>query len=589
MKKIFLLACCFQITFWSCKRPTDNLKININPDLIKYVAMVEVKDMTTRKGITVNPKINFSGRDGEFVYSVDGTKKFKVQDGKFQIGIHPDIEPRSPLDTVKFTIELDGGNSYIPVSVEVNITKDQFTQQVNAKMLNINNPPPGITVKKQTLLLNNGELITSNVLKAKTTEDSTYFDDGMTTVVLPKGTSFYYYYWKQVEGVGKVPVWEEKTSIETVNGEPREVTSRVLGYYEEQKVNYYNYEKRKYTGDKIEFYTLYRSSDVNYAVSPDYSGYPGMNPSIKLLTGETVPKDELLYKSAVRQKLYYLDFIGTITENGVSRRINISPDSASKWFVSYVLDENVINPVTNMPIAEGDSVEVSLDLTNGITRRAEVKKANGQLRLETQNIEAGYYYKAPYIYKFGFDFDLAFNANDIPDPENMEAYLSMDNVFGMYVKPYGYKINYSGKISSATPITPAGSIQVRYWGLEVKKTPLSSFSYTGGVFTSLPYLGELTTWDFTLDCGERKYKPTYTGSIEYSPYKGGYSYFMARVENGIWKTRGLDLNRNYHFQGYGYSPKGRLLNINRDFTVKPMNIVIEELEGRSICDEFEGK
>src|SRR5690606_33628715 len=156
-----------------------------------------------------------------------------------------------------------------------------------------------------------------------------------------------------------------------------------------------------------------------------------------------------------------------------------------------------------------------------------IKKANGQLRVETQNFEAGYYYKAPYVYPFSFDLDLSFDKETLPDPENAYGILKLSEIFATTVSPGGYG-KVSGKFLSVLPIAPSGSIEIFYWNSSVKSTQLSSFSYTGGLFNPLPNLGNLTIWDFSIDCGERKYKPTYTGSIYYSPSKG-YSYFMARV------------------------------------------------------------
>jgi len=587
MKKLLIILLLAAVFFPGCKKPTEGLTLNISPDVIKYIAVIDLKDLATDDPVSGSLNVSFSGQDGDYIYNTKGTKKFEVKNGKLVIGLGPQREP-SGSDTVKFTMNISG-DDYLPLSVEGIFTEGQLVHHMREQLLNINHPPEGITIKKETYTLSNGRITGTGILQAKPAGDSVYYDDGLSTVVLPEGTSFYYYKRIQngtAEGTRMVPVWKDVTHPESHNGVVNNVTDRIFDGYEEEKYTYpvYTYVKETFTGNEVTVYAIYYNdtNSVGYRTVPDADKifYPA-NP-VHLYDGTTAQNQaELLFRSAAAKRLYDVQFVAKVGSNS----INVSPDQASEWFTSLVIPPSTINPRTGQPVVAGDSIEVGVDLENGITKRAVIYEVNGQLRVENQYGMVGYYYVAPYQADYDVDVDGTYSDDDFPDRENLRTFISIPNVGGFSIYSGG-SVSYSGTIYASTPIPTDASFTTYYWG-SLKSGQLSGLSGSISPFQP-PFsrqLEGLSEWNFNLNCGSRKtYTPTYfASSVQYTGPQNGS--FDANVQDGHWKTRGLRLNAEYHFSGKGFSNTvGGSVSSERTYTIYPVNDITDE--GTGLCHEL---
>ncbi|MDE1191261.1 MAG: hypothetical protein PW786_03875 [Arachidicoccus sp.] len=569
-------------TISSCKKPTDGIGLSITTgDVIKYSVMVKIKDAANSG--TVPPKLNVSvtGQDADYIYDFSGHKNFTVYNGQIQFIIDPARTPSS--GTVDFYVQVSAPG-YLPALQEVTVTPSRLTQEVDIKLTNINTPPAGTKIASASFKLSGGALPSTSILKlqqntsssttkstgnesnkttiqsikqntyAVNTNDTTYYDDGLTSVVLPKGTTFYYYKWRQTGTVSVVDtVKNSKIEIDSsasANGTTK-VYVRLVTYY-----NYYSYnypvgvwDTIKYTGDTIQVFTTYNTSntDINYSAYQYYGEVPDV-PGISLLSGGTYPEDELLYKSAVSKRLSNISFYGKL--NG--SLIVISPSSSYRWFTSFAINTNFVNPITNKKIQAGDSLEIGIDPVTYHTIRQVVKAAHGQLRAQIQSTDMGIYYHAPYITAYNYTFTSALTA--VPDLENASCYLNLGVLsvsipgsnFGSYV--------YNGKICSASPITTSTpKVNYYYWN-----QPAGTIAYSNSmnVFSGFQAPGNpvskfnITIFPQNSNSGKPiGYQPS--GYVYCYAYAHSTSYYgVAYIENGTWETKIYDGSGLPRIQGY---------------------------------------
>ncbi|MES2455698.1 MAG: hypothetical protein V4594_09170 [Bacteroidota bacterium] len=76
----------------ACEKPTENIKIILDTDVIKYTAMVSVTDAQTGNPID-GATIAVSGQGAPNIYELSGKKEIKLSSGMVTIGLHPDVTP----------------------------------------------------------------------------------------------------------------------------------------------------------------------------------------------------------------------------------------------------------------------------------------------------------------------------------------------------------------------------------------------------------------------------------------------------------------------------------------------------------------
>ncbi|MEI8280153.1 MAG: hypothetical protein WCG87_10345 [Bacteroidota bacterium] len=562
----FLACIAFAITMnIHCKNPMTNISYAINTNIFKYTADIKVIDMTTGS-IPANVQITISGKDANSVYDIAGRRDFILHDGKLEFAINPALEPTT-ANPIEFDIDLST-DGYLPTSTHIIISKNQFVQKQLIKMLNYANPPGNLAIKTQVYSLTDGYIKNHAILKFSKTSstDSVYFDDGLTSVVLPDSTEFYYYKDSLATTIATRRVYLPYTVL-------LDTTSKAEGYSETAIAqphdnNYYTTEsiqitnrylvKAKYTGADIRVICLYSTgTDISLGYS---SNETAIGPQINLLDGSTANSDKLLYATAVQKKLVDIYFIGKV--NG--KNITISPKQNKRWFTSFVINPTIINPITHTAVQAGDSIEVGIDYNTNTTKREVISSVNGQLRVESQSTDMGYYYAAPYEYPFHFTFNDYLDSSQlyIPDVENLWARWTLKlslSPYAFFSKSFDPQSGQNssndmiGRWYSKTPITiDSANIAVWYWGKELKYQNTTGSGWYGNynIYTP-PYLFTLQpAVDFTLMlvCSEKKIMPNFHGAI-YSSVDN--FYFYCNLNNGRWKTRGVQQGKTYSINGEG--------------------------------------
>ena len=185
MKKVFIaLLALGSMVFTQCTKPTDGFTISINPDVFDNVVAVKFYDAATPGVAPTNVKLTITGDDAQSIYEISGYKQFNVVDGVISLGLLPKAAPTEGKPAI-FVINAEA-EGYLPVRVPVTILQGQVTKLVTVSMVNLDNPPPGVTVVQKTTALTGSAIGTAESIATPTGSGSNVG----TALELPTGTTF---------------------------------------------------------------------------------------------------------------------------------------------------------------------------------------------------------------------------------------------------------------------------------------------------------------------------------------------------------------------------------------------------------------
>ncbi|WP_407431229.1 hypothetical protein [Arcticibacter sp.] len=151
MKKIFYLSLItFISVFAACKNPTDDITIIIEPNVFNYSTAIKVEDVAGN-ALPTGLKVEISGPDADAIYTMSGTKDFKVQDGYIYTNVDPHRDPTAN-NPIEFSVKVSG-DAILDVNIPFEVNSGQSFQMKPIKILNLNNPPVGAAVSKPVVTL----------------------------------------------------------------------------------------------------------------------------------------------------------------------------------------------------------------------------------------------------------------------------------------------------------------------------------------------------------------------------------------------------------------------------------------------------
>jgi hypothetical protein len=116
------------LSVFSCKKPTENIKVIVDTDVLKYTAFIRVIDAAT--GLApVNAKIEIGGAAAGNIYEISGKKTINLVQGITTIGVGPAANPTTASPVVcTANITAPG---YTAVAKTITFTADKNQQVVN--------------------------------------------------------------------------------------------------------------------------------------------------------------------------------------------------------------------------------------------------------------------------------------------------------------------------------------------------------------------------------------------------------------------------------------------------------------------------
>ncbi len=587
MKKInilFFLAITFLLV--DCKNPLKNIKLYINANYYHYTVTMSLVDASI-PNLHPNAKITIGGPNASSVYDRGGNKKFIVSGGMVDFTVSPaaNVQPTASNPLI-FYVNISAPG-YLPVTKVVTISSTDNNQRYTVRLLSStpdNNPHDGISVGGRTIGQSAGGGVSTPGYAGTRTTSGTMSDDSLSSynvgLYLPMGTTFYYY--KDADGNPVGTKVSQLTHDSTVVFGDAAISYRpITGYYQEEDTTSHlrTLSKVAYLGS-IQVRYLYK--DRTLFPPLNYSIYPFGTTANKITIQDlnSVYENNLVFTSAVMQRLIGVYFVGTLSDGS---QINISPDASFDWKISYKINPTLHNPNTGMPYAAGDSIETGINYGEGnypieipgistFTPSLTLKStksyvrltSTGQLRVESQSTDAGYYKQGiSQSYSYTYDGSVQTNqadANYIPDPENLTGYAVIKFISGASQDKFTSVINPGDNKTLAGTVTvpltggvtPVISAQayVNYWGGLVKGDstgvmPSSTYKiFQAGTFSNPAYLHDTMSFYYTFGCDTRIIQPMFNGQMKYINSTGDSSFFNCNIVGGYWKTRGINIGQN---------------------------------------------
>ncbi|MNK06404.1 hypothetical protein D3C87_243000 [compost metagenome] len=128
----------------ACGKPTEDIKIVVDTDIIKYTALIQVTDAQTGNPAPANASIAAVGENAANIYEISGKKDIKLVQGMVTIGLHPNIVPTSqnPLNA---TVEITA-SGYTTQRKSITFTSAVKQQTVQIGISRVGNTAPPIVI-----------------------------------------------------------------------------------------------------------------------------------------------------------------------------------------------------------------------------------------------------------------------------------------------------------------------------------------------------------------------------------------------------------------------------------------------------------
>ncbi len=137
------------LAFFSCKKPTENIKLVVDTDIIKYTAMLNVRDAHTGDAAPADATITIIGEAAPNVYELSGKKNIKLAAGMVTIGLHPNIVPTADKPMM-VTVEITA-SGYNKATKQVTFTAAQKQQVLDIDITKVGSGTPPVIPTPQPI------------------------------------------------------------------------------------------------------------------------------------------------------------------------------------------------------------------------------------------------------------------------------------------------------------------------------------------------------------------------------------------------------------------------------------------------------
>ncbi|WP_157255424.1 hypothetical protein [Pedobacter sp. Leaf216] len=130
------------LTLAACTKPTENIKIVVDTDVIKYTALINVTDGENGNPAPANATITLSGAAAQDIYELSGNKEIKLSSGIVTIGLRPTIAPTAD-QPINVNVEINAPG-YNKEARQVIFKAENKQQVVNIQLTKIGSTTPPI-------------------------------------------------------------------------------------------------------------------------------------------------------------------------------------------------------------------------------------------------------------------------------------------------------------------------------------------------------------------------------------------------------------------------------------------------------------
>lgn len=118
--------------FFGCTKPTKDIKIVVDANVIKYSAMINVTDAANSSVVPAGLTIKVSGQDADAIYEISGKKNYTFAGGIISLGPSPTRVP-TESNPVKFTVTISAAG-YTSITQNIQIDANEVQQVVSVSL-----------------------------------------------------------------------------------------------------------------------------------------------------------------------------------------------------------------------------------------------------------------------------------------------------------------------------------------------------------------------------------------------------------------------------------------------------------------------
>lgn len=148
------------VLWFGCTNALKNVDVTVNSDIFKYTTLINV---TSSSGKSLDDAtVTISGSDASKIYNLEGYQTYSVAGGFISLAVDPNQPPING-DPIEFNVTVTK-SGYLPINIPVTITPSDSSTLLNATMIDISNPPAGVTSDSSSLALTGGNLDTDTTI-----------------------------------------------------------------------------------------------------------------------------------------------------------------------------------------------------------------------------------------------------------------------------------------------------------------------------------------------------------------------------------------------------------------------------------------
>lgn len=160
------------LLFSACQDPTEGIVVHISPDFYDYAVNLQLRDLSQPNlALNQSPDFTISGEAALGVYTIDGTRNFRFNNGETALILNRLTHAPSANQPLRFRLQIEA-RGYRPKSFFVQIDEGEFYSEEIIYLLPEDPNMNGIEAQRSASTLSNNNLAESLALSFATSSDT---------------------------------------------------------------------------------------------------------------------------------------------------------------------------------------------------------------------------------------------------------------------------------------------------------------------------------------------------------------------------------------------------------------------------------
>lgn len=192
MKKLYYSLLLIVITLiigYACQDPLESIVIPVSPKLSTYEVSIQVNDVANPTSLSEPDllTVELLGSDADKILNNGGERVFTAQHGIINLAVDKNYSDFT--EPLRFTVKVSGEN-YLTTTIPVIVDGTDELIHLYANLVNIDNPPAGVDVKKETISINDDGSVSQGITISTISEGDAEVTETSTEISIESGTVF---------------------------------------------------------------------------------------------------------------------------------------------------------------------------------------------------------------------------------------------------------------------------------------------------------------------------------------------------------------------------------------------------------------